>query len=143
MLTRRLMSGDGCRCYCGYHGHFDFPQSILLWHQHTHSLGCQHEPLSLICILLMLLSLCIPGAHFPVLVAFDTHQNLVTKGGSWSQVKRKTPLISIDLFLFLCGGEVHGTRYHRGSFPSINIGSGFHCLRSLSFLFFTTMLLPY
>ena len=25
------------------HGHFDFPQNTLLWHQRTRSLGCQHE----------------------------------------------------------------------------------------------------
>ena len=30
--------------------------------------------------------------------------------------------------------ELYGTRYQIGSFSLINVGSGFHCLRSFSFL---------
>ena len=29
--------------------------------------------------------------------------------------------------------ERYGTRYHSGSFSLIDVGSGFHCLRSFSF----------
>jgi len=31
--------------------------------------------------------------------------------------------------------ELYGTRYQSGSFSLINVGSGFHCLRSFSFFF--------
>jgi hypothetical protein len=34
--------------------------------------------------------------------------------------------------------ELYGTRYQSGSFSLNNVGSGFHCLRSFSFLFFST-----
>ena len=36
-----------------------------------------------------------------------------------------TLLILIDLFLFLLVEELHGTRYSSGSFPLIDVGSGF------------------
>jgi hypothetical protein len=35
--------------------------------------------------------------------------------------------------------ELYGTRYQSGSFSLINVGSGFHCLRNFSFLFFTSL----
>jgi len=41
--ARKWMSGDGRQCLCGYHGHFDFLQSILQWHLIVRSLRCQHE----------------------------------------------------------------------------------------------------
>ena len=31
--------------------------------------------------------------------------------------------------------ELHGIRYESGSFSLINVGSGFHCLRSFFFFF--------
>jgi hypothetical protein len=31
--------------------------------------------------------------------------------------------------------ELYGTRYQSGSFSLINVGSGFHCLRSFFFSF--------
>jgi hypothetical protein len=36
--------------------------------------------------------------------------------------------------------ELYGTRYQSGSFSLINVGSGFHCLRSFSFFLFMTLL---
>ena len=33
--------------------------------------------------------------------------------------------------------ELYSTRYQRGSFSLFNVGSGFHCLRSFSFFFFS------
>jgi hypothetical protein len=39
----------------------------------------------------------------------------------------------IFLFLFAVE-ELYGTRYQSGSFSLINVGSGFHCLRSFIFL---------
>jgi len=38
------------------------------------------------------------------------------------------------LFLFVVE-ELYGTRYQSGSFSLINVGSGFHCLRSFFFSF--------
>jgi len=37
--------------------------------------------------------------------------------------------------------ELYGTRYQSGSFSLINVGSGNHCLRSFSFLFFPIFLI--
>jgi hypothetical protein len=34
--------------------------------------------------------------------------------------------------------ELYGTRYQSGSFSLINVGSGFHCLRSFSFLLYSS-----
>ena len=46
---------------------------------------------------------------------------------SWS------PLVFPFLFAV---EELYGTRYQSGSFSLINVGSGFHCLRSFSFSFY-------
>jgi len=43
------------------------------------------------------------------------------------------PLDPHWFFLFAVE-ELYGTRYQSGSFSLINVGSGFHCLRSFSFL---------
>jgi hypothetical protein len=43
-------------------------------------------------------------------------------------------LIPIDFSFIFAVEELYGTRYQSGSFPLINVGSGFHCpLSSFSF----------
>ena len=77
-----------------------------------------------------LLNLSIPDVPFPVLLS--------TLIRSRFQVKPATLLIPIDFpFLFVVE-ELYGTRYQSGSFSLIDVGSGFHRLRSffLLFLFF-------
>ena len=73
----------------------------------------------------VLLSLSIPDVPFPVLLS--------TLIRSWFQAEPATLLIPIDFPLPFVVEELYGTRYQSGSFSLINVGSGFHCLRSFSF----------
>ena len=52
------------------------------------------------------------------------------------QAKPATLLIPIDFPSLFAVEELYCTRYQSGSFSLINVGSGFHCLRGFSFLFF-------
>jgi hypothetical protein len=54
------------------------------------------------------------------------------------QAKPATLLIPIDFFfpLRFAVEELYGTQYQSGSFSLINVGSGFHCLRSFFFFLF-------
>jgi len=51
------------------------------------------------------------------------------------QAKPATLLIPIDFLLRFAVQELYGTRYQSGSNSLINVGSGYHCLRSVSFSF--------
>jgi hypothetical protein len=83
-------------------------------------------PPSSICTLwTSLLNLSIPDVPFPVLLS--------TLIRSQFQAKPATLLIPIDFPFLLTVEELYGTRYQSGSFPLINVGSGFHCLRSFFF----------
>ena len=46
------------------------------------------------------------------------------------------PLDPIDFSFLFTAEELYGTWYQSGSFSLINVGSGFHCLRSFFFCFF-------
>jgi len=61
-------------------------------------------------------------APFPVLLS--------TLIGSRFQAKSATLLILSDYSFLFAVEELCGTRYQSGSFSLINVGSGFHCLRS-------------
>ena len=50
------------------------------------------------------------------------------------QAKPATLLIPIDFPFLFAVEELYGTRYQSGSFSLVNVGSGFHCLRSYSSL---------
>ena len=50
------------------------------------------------------------------------------------QAKPATLLIPIDFSFLFTVEELYGTRYQSGSFSLINVGSGFHCLRSFFLL---------
>ena len=77
-----------------------------------------------------LLNLSIPGVPFSVLLS--------TLIRSRFQAKPATLLIPIEFPFLFAVEELYGTRYQSGSFSLINVGSGFHCLRSFfSFLFFS------
>ena len=52
------------------------------------------------------------------------------------QAKPATFLIPINFSFLFAVEELYGTRYQSGSFSLINVGSGFHCLRSFSFFLF-------
>jgi hypothetical protein len=66
-----------------------------------------------------------PDVPFPVLLS--------TLIRSRFQAKPATFLIPIDFPFLFAVQELYGTRYQSGSFSLINVGSGFHCLRSFSF----------
>ena len=51
------------------------------------------------------------------------------------QVKPATLLIPIDFSFPFCNGRALRYSYQSGSITLINVGSGFHCLRSFSFFF--------
>ena len=51
------------------------------------------------------------------------------------QAKPATLLIPIDFPFLFAVEELYGTRYQSGSFSLNNVGSGSHCLHSLSFSF--------
>jgi hypothetical protein len=77
-----------------------------------------------------LLNLSIPDVPFSVLLS--------TLIRSRFQAKPATLLIPIEFPFLFAVEELYGTRYQSGSFSLINVGSGFHCLRSFfSFLFFS------
>jgi hypothetical protein len=82
-----------------------------------------------------LLNLSIPDVPFPVLLVVL----LSTLIKSRFQAKPATLLIPIDFPFLLVVEELYGTRYQSGSFFLIDVGSGFHCLRSFSFLFFSEL----
>jgi len=54
------------------------------------------------------------------------------------QAKPATLLIPIAFSFLFVVEELYGTRYQSGSFFLINVGSGFHCLRSFFLFLFTT-----
>ena len=83
-------------------------------------------PSSMCTLWTSLLNLSIPDVPFPVLLSTLIRSRFQAKPAtSWS------PLIFPFLFAM---EELYGTRYHSGSFSLlINVGSGFHCLRSFSF----------
>ena len=58
---------------------------------------------------------------------------------SWFQAQPATLLIPIDPPFLFAVEELYSTRYQSGSFALINVGSGFHCLRNFSVLFFSYM----
>ena len=51
------------------------------------------------------------------------------------QAKPANLLTPIDSRFLFAVEELYGTRYQSGSFSLINVGSGFHCLRSIFFFF--------
>ena len=53
------------------------------------------------------------------------------------QAKPAILLIPIDFPSLLAVEELYGTRYQSGSFSLIDVGSGFHCLRSFFFFLLT------
>ena len=54
-------------------------------------------------------------------------------------VKPAVLLIPIDL-IFILLGEFYGTRYQSSSLSLINVGSGFHYLRSFFFFFYVVLM---
>ena len=82
-------------------------------------------PSSMCTLWTLLLNLSILDVPFPVLLSTLIKSRFQANlQPSWS------PLIFPFLF------TVEGTRYQSGSFSLFNVGSGFHGLRSFSFLFF-------
>jgi len=74
--------------------------------------------ISLHCILLITLpNLCIPDVLFSTLLSALMRRRF--------QVQPATLLIPINLFHLLSVEEIYGTRYHSGSFSSLNVRSGF------------------
>jgi len=76
----------------------------------------------------LLLNLSIPDVSFPVLLS--------TLIRSQFQAKPATLLIPIIFPFLFAVEELYGTQYQSGSFSLINVGSGFHCLHSISFFSF-------
>jgi len=74
------------------------------------------------------LNLSIPDVPFPVLLS--------TLIRSRFQAKPATFLIPINFSFLFAMEELYGTRYRSNYFSLINVGSGFHCLRSFFFSFF-------
>jgi hypothetical protein len=80
---------------------------------------------------MFILSTTLPNLSIPDVPFPNSHQKQF-------QVKPATLLIPIDLFSFPFGGGVLRYRYQSGSFPLINVGSGFHCLRSFLYYYHCT-----
>jgi hypothetical protein len=60
------------------------------------------------------------------------HYHLSSENGFRSSLQPSWPLL---IFFPILVEEFHGTRYQSGSNSLINVGSGYHCLRSVSFSF--------
>jgi hypothetical protein len=73
-------------------------------------------------------NLSIPDVPFPVLLSALIRSRF--------QAKPATLLIPIDFPFLFAVEELYGTRYQSDSFSLINVGSGFHCLRSFFFFYY-------
>ena len=84
-------------------------------------------PSSMCTLWILLLNLSMPDVPFQ-------YCNQLSSGAGFRPSLQ--PSWSPTIFPFLFAVEEHyGNRYQSGSFSLINVGSGFHCLRSFSFLF--------
>jgi len=81
-------------------------------------------PSSMCTLWTWLLNLSIPDVPFSILLS--------TLIRSRFQAKPATLLIPIDFPFLFAVEELYGTRYQSGSFSLVYVGSGSHCLRSLS-----------
>ena len=91
------------------------------------------SPSSMCTLWTLLLNLSIPDVPFPVLSStFFQYYHQLSSGADFRP--NLQPSWSLMIFPFLFAVEkLYGTWYQSGSFSLINVGSGFHCLRSFFF----------